>query len=272
MPTVKVNGISIHYERQGQGQPLLLIAGLGYDHWIFGSLAAALAGRFEVIVFDNRGAGRSAKPAGPYSAPMMAADTAGLIEALGLGPMAVFGHSMGGLIAQQLVLDRPDLVSHLILASTNFGGPNHVPVSPEALAVMLDTTSDPVTRLHNGVTIAATPGFPQREPELYSEIINYRLTGPVGPVEYQAQLAVGLGLVTPEAAFENKLHRVACPTLILFGEHDVVVPVANAALLADRIAGSQVQILPGCGHIFPLEAPAVAAAAIERWFDRVETQ
>ena len=262
MPTLTANDIQIYYEIHGSGQPLVLISGLGYGLWQWHRMVPGLSEHFQVIVYDNRGAGQTDKPAGPYSASMMAADLAGLLDGLGVEKTAVLGHSMGGFIAQQLVLDRPDLVSHLILASTNFGGPNHIPVSPEALAIMMDTTSDPLTRLKNGVTIAAAPGFPENQTDIFQSIIAYRLTAPVPTEAYQAQMGVGLGLATAEAAYEGKLRQVSVPTLILFSEHDIVVPVGNAELLAGELSNSQIVVLPDAGHIFPLEMPEAANKAI----------
>ena len=262
MPTITANDIQIYYEIHGSGRPLVLISGLGYGLWQWRRMLPGLAEHFQVIVYDNRGAGQTDKPAGPYSAPMMAADLAGLLDGLGVGKTAVLGHSMGGFIAQQLALDRPDLVSHLILAATNFGGPNHIPVTLEALTIMMDTTSDPLTRLQNGVTIAAAPGFPEAQPELFQSIIDYRLTGPVSPEACQAQMGVGLGLATAGVAYEGKLGQTAVPSFILFGEHDKVVPVGNADLLAKELPNSQIIVLPGAGHIFPLETPGAANEAI----------
>lgn len=262
MPTIKANDIQIYYEIHGSGRPLVLISGLGYGWWQWQRMLPGLAQQLQVIVYDNRGAGQTDKPPGPYSAPLMAADLAGLLDALAVRPTAVLGHSMGGFIAQQLVLDRPDLVSHLILASTNFGGPNHIPITPEAMAVLMDTTSDPLTRLKNGVSIAAAPGFTEAQPELFQSIIDYRLTVPVPSEAYQAQMGVGLGLVSAEAAFEGKLSQVTVPALILFGAHDKVVPVGNAELLAKELPHSQTTILPDAGHIFPLETPEAANEAI----------
>jgi len=265
MPTITANDIQIYYEIHGKGRPLVLISGLGYGLWQWQRMLPGLAKHFQVLVYDNRGAGQTDKPAGPYSAAMMAADLAGLLDGLGLRETAVLGHSMGGFIAQQLVLDRPDLVSHLILASTNFGGPNHIPVSPEALAIMMDTSSDPLTRLRNGIRIAAAPGYPETQPDVFQSIIDYRLTAPVPPEAYQAQIGVGLGLVSPEAAYEGKLGKVNVPTLILFAEHDKVVPLGNAKLLANELPNSKTIILPDAGHIFPLETPEAANQAITQF-------
>lgn len=262
MPTICVNDIDLYYELYGDGEPLVLISGLGYGLWQWHKMIPFLAERRQVIAFDNRGAGQTAKPAGPYTAAMLAEDTARLIEEVIGGPAAVMGHSMGGFIAQQLVLSRPDLVGKLILASTNFGGPNAAPVPPEALAAMMDRSGDPADVVRRGVAVATAPGFIDAHPDALTELINYRFSNPVPPEAYQAQMAIGLGLLSPAAAFDGKLGAIQAPTLILFGAHDRVVPPANAQLLAAQIRHSQTVILPGAGHMFPLEAPAEAARAV----------
>ena len=249
MPKVHANGIDIHYEVAGGGAPLLLIAGLGYGGWLWHKVVPGLAEHFQVITFDNRGAGETDKPEGPYTVQMLAADTSGLLEALGIRRAHVLGHSMGGFVAQELVLSRPDLVDRLILASTNFGGPNHVPVTPEALAAMMDRSGDLLEVIRRGIAVATAPGFAETHPEIVQELVAYRLSNPVPPAQYQAQMTVGLGLLSAESCFEHRLPAVQSPTLILFGEHDRVVPPANAALLTRAIPNSTVRILPDAGHI-----------------------
>jgi pimeloyl-ACP methyl ester carboxylesterase len=224
-----------------------------------------LAEHLQVIAFDNRGVGQSDKPAGPYSAPLLAADTAGLIEALDIGPTAVMGHSMGGFIAQELTLSRPELVGKLILSATNFGGPRHIPVTQEALAVLTDMQSDPIERLRRGILISCAPGVGERHPEIVQEWLDYRMRNPILPAPYQAQLAIGMALMSEAACFEHRLKDVHVPALILFGEHDKVVPPGNADLLASQISDSTVEILANAGHFFPFEVPQQATSAIVRF-------
>lgn len=262
MPKAQSNGIELYYETHGAGQPLVLISGLGYPLWQWHKMVPFLTEHFQVVTFDNRGVGQSDKPAGPYTAQMLAADTAGLLDALGIENAIIAGHSMGGFIAQAMALDFPQKVKKLILCSTNFGGPHHVPVMPEAMKVLTDVTSDALTRLKNGLVVSTAPGWAEKNPEMIEAWIQWRIANPIEPAPYQAQLAIGLGLMTEAAAFENKLPRLNVPTLILFGTHDKVVPPENASLLAEKIADSKVLILPDAGHFFPIEIAEAASRAI----------
>jgi pimeloyl-ACP methyl ester carboxylesterase len=169
---------------------------------------------------------------------------------------------MGGFIAQAMALEYPERVDKLILASTNFGGPRHVPVTPEAMAVLSDVESDPLTRLRNGILVSTAPGFAERQPELIQKWLDWRVANPLDMAGYQAQMGIGLALIPEAASFESKLPDVSTPTLILFGAHDKVVPPANADLLAKQITGSQIRILPDAGHFFPLEVPEEASQVV----------
>lgn len=263
MPTITANGLQLSYEISGDGHPLLLISGIGYGAWFWHSLIPLLSPHFQVISFDNRGSGQSDKPEGPYSLANMAADTAGLLDALNLKPAAILGHSLGGFIAQEIAVSRPDLLSHLILASTSHGGPNAVPITQQAIDVLTNRTGDIQEVVKRGIAVAAEPGLAERDPDLAQALLNYRLSAPVPPAAYAAQTAVGLGMAAfTEADVAKRLSAIHVPTLILSGEHDLVVPSGNAALLAQKIPNAQLAILPNTGHIFPLEAPELTAQLI----------
>lgn len=262
MPTIHANGINMEYEIHGTGEPLLLIAGLGYDRWMWHKMIPCLAEHFQVIAYDNRGVGGTDKPAGPYTAQLLADDAAALLHTLNIEKAHTMGHSMGGYIAQALALNYPQLVNKLILSATNFGGPNHVPVTQEALLVLMDTKSEPLARLRNGIVISTASGFAENHPEIIEAWVNYRATHPLDPLAYQAQLAIGLGLMSAEASFDGKLSQVQAPTLILFGAEDKVVPPGNALLFAQQIPDSRIIALPQVGHFYPFEAPVAAANAV----------
>ena len=262
MPKIKTNNIELYYEIHGAGQPLVLISGLGYPLWQWHKMVPFLAEHFQVITFDNRGVGQSDKPAGPYTAQLLAADTAGLLDTLGVEKAIIAGHSMGGFVAQAMALDFPQKVAKLILCSTNFGGPHHVPVTSEAMKVLTDVTSDALTRFKNGLSVSTAPDWSENNPEMIEEWVKWRVANPIDPAPYQAQMAIGFGLMPEAAAFENKLPRLNVPTLILFGAHDKVVPPENASLLAEKISGSKIVILPNAGHFFPIEVAEAASRTI----------
>jgi len=203
MPKTTCNGIELYYEIHGKGKPLVLISGLRYSLWQWHKMIPILAEYFQVITFDNRGVGQSDKPAGPYTAQMLAADTVGLLEALNIEMAIIMGHSMGGFIAQAMALGFPQRLGKLILCSTNFGGPHHIPVTPEAMKVLTDVSSDPLTRFKNGLFVSTAPGWAENHPELIQEWIDWRTANPIEPIPYQAQLAIGLELLPVEAAFED---------------------------------------------------------------------
>jgi len=262
VPVENVNGITIEYEVHGEGEALVLISGLGYPRWQWHRMVPALGEHFQVITFDNRGTGGSDKPAGPYTAQMLAQDTIGLIDTLGIDRAVFVGHSMGGFIVQAIGLDFPDRADKLVLSSTNFGGPNHMPVTPEAMAVLSDTTSDPLTRFTNGLKVSTAPGWADANPEIVQEWVSWRVANPVDMAGYQSQMAIGLGLISAEACFESKLGQITAPTLIISGEFDKVVPPENTNLLQEKISGSQVVLIPDAGHFFPIEVPEIAAKHI----------
>lgn len=258
-----VGDIQIAYEVHGEGHPLVLISGVGYGGWFWHKVVPALAEHFQVVTFDNRGAGGTDKPDGPYTTQMMAADTAGLLDGLGIRKAYVLGHSLGGFIAQELALTRPDLVEKLILASTTYGGPNVIPITPEALEVLTKRDGNPVELVRRGIQVACAPGFGERHPEVVQELLEYRLTNPVPPAQYQAQVMAGAAHNA-----ENRIGQIACPVLVLFGEHDKVVPLGNAELLAGKLPNARVKILSGVGHVFPVEDPEATVQAILEFLEK----
>jgi 3-oxoadipate enol-lactonase len=136
VPHIKANGINIYYESHGEGEPLFLIAGLGATHHLWELQVPSFARWYRVVAFDNRGSGETDKPTEPYSIAFFADDTAALMDALGIPMAHVYGQSMGGLIAQEFALRHAQRLHGLVLGCTTFGGPNSVPPSPQAAALL----------------------------------------------------------------------------------------------------------------------------------------
>lgn len=215
MPTVTVNDITVYYEVRGEGEPLVLIGGLSNVITDYARMIPRLSRRCTVITFDNRGAGRTDKPDIPYSIGMMADDTAGLLNALGLGPVNVLGISMGGRIAVDLALRYPALVKSLILVSTFVKRipPNR---SSHLLTVML-------------------------------KIAQWRTMGNTYAQSRDAALRQRDASRSYDAA--DRLNEIDVPTLILHGKKDRLAPYALAEEMHAGIRGSRMITFNG-GHHF----------------------
>ncbi len=133
------NGARLYYEVYGQGEPLLLIMGLGANHLAWSAQVPVYAREFKVIVFDNRGTGQSNFPQGvDCTIPLMADDAAALLDFLGVDSAHVYGVSMGGMIAQEMALRHPEKVRSLILGATSPGGPHAVAPDAQGLRALIE--------------------------------------------------------------------------------------------------------------------------------------
>ena len=259
--------IELAYQVRGQGDAIvLLIMGLGGRSADWGEpFPKALAEDRRVIVFDNRGTGRSSKPRGPYSIAEMARDAIAVLDAVGAPRADVIGFSMGGMIAQHLALDHAARVDRMVLLATHCGGRNATPPMDVAMAAMmppLPGASIPEL-IASRVRAITAPGFAEREPALVEEIV-----------------AIALGLPTPSACFMAQLQAVIdddrfprldairTPTLVVHGDRDSLVPHPNGVTLHARIAGSSLVTLEGCGHLVSWEKPRELTDVVRAFFAR----
>ena len=131
MPVARTENLNMYYEIIGQGQPLVMIRGIGSnaDHWY--EQVPVLSKKYQLLVFDNRAIARSSDPGGSFSTRDMATDTVGLMEAVGIKKAHVLGYSMGGMIAQELALAYPAKIKGLILVATDCGASLRIEARPE---------------------------------------------------------------------------------------------------------------------------------------------
>lgn len=262
MPNVKVNDINIYYEIHGEGFPLLMIRGLSSDvyRWPL-SLVKEISKHFKVVLFDNRGAGRTDKPDIEYSIKMMAADTTGLMNVLNIEKAHILGYSMGGSIGQEIALDYPEKVKKLILCSAGCGGPKSVPASEEVrkgLASNREGLSDEEL-LRNWLPIYFTESFIQNNPDEVEKYIRRSLLAPIPPYAYRRQLMAAFSFNSYE-----RLKDIKTPTLVLSGKEDILVPHENSILLAENIPGARLSLLDNLGHgLFTPDPLLIAKIIIE---------
>lgn len=238
--------MNIKWESQGEGPPLLLIQGLGYGRWGWEPIVPGLAARHRVVTFDNRGIGESDKPEGPYTAAQMAGDALQVLDEAGIDRAHVLGASLGGMIAQELVVAAPERVDKLVLCCTTPGGPATVPMPEVTMRLFAEASSlAPEVALRRFVENALGEDPPT---ELVDDLFARRVANPPDPAGWQAQAAAGM-------TFQGVDGEIAAPTLILGGTADNVVDYRNAEALAARLPGARVELLEGAGHLFFWEQP-----------------
>ncbi len=245
MPTARVNSLDLFYQVQGnlQGPPVLFIAGLGGDHRSWERIAALLAGTYRCITFDNRDAGQSGRASSFYTIKDMAQDAAGLLHSLSVSQAHVVGYSMGGAIAQELALSFPTLVSRLALIATYTSGDPRGTAIFEGLGQLRKRLSrEEYSRIVVPWLYTAqeyqTPGFVE-------EALRRALDDPL----YQEQDAYERqSRATTTFYSQDRLHQIACPTLLVFGEEDIMTPLRFARRLNDGIHQSRLVVLAGAGH------------------------
>ncbi len=240
--------VAIAWEEHGSGPPLLLVMGLGYGRWGWEPILAPLAERYRVLVFDNRGYGESDVPPGPYTAAELAGDALAVMDAAGVERAHVLGASLGGAVAQELALRHAERVERLVLVATMSGITNMHPLPAPTLRLMAEApTLEPAVALRRFVENALAP---EAEPALVERIVELRVANPADPAGWAAQAGIW-------ASFDvwDELPAVTAPALVVQGEGDVVVAPENAPLLASRIPGAELRLVPG-GHLFFWNRPA----------------
>lgn len=255
----------VAYEARGSGETLLLVAGLGRDRRMWDAQVPALSAAMRVVVFDNRGVGESPRPAGPYTAAQMAEDAFELLDRLGVGRAFVAGASLGGLIAQEMALARPERVARLALLCTHPGQPRFVPTARETLAAIVpDPNADPYERLLGAMRLAYGRRYWAEHAEALAAAARARLGSLPSAEAWWAQAAAG-------ASFAWAGRRVTAPTLVLTGDEDLIVPPVNSRTLRDLIPDSELRVFPGTGHYFFLERPQAVNRALADFFLSDET-
>ncbi|MGB2676329.1 MAG: alpha/beta fold hydrolase [Candidatus Acidiferrum sp.] len=247
-------GARIYWDEEGQGEPVLLIMGLGYTAHMWYRLRPRFAARYRTLAFDNRGVGRSDVPPGPYSIELMASDAAAVLDAAGLKSVHLLGVSMGGMIAQEFALLYPQRVRSLILGCTTAGGPAAARAEPAAIEVLKARGMTPDQRAAATVPFIYDPATPR---ELIDEDLAVRQPWFPSPEGYAAQLQA---IFSWEAY--SRLSQITAPTLVIHGQSDRLVPPENAKLIADRIPGAKRLMIPHASHLFITDQPEAAHQAI----------
>jgi pimeloyl-ACP methyl ester carboxylesterase len=247
MPYTTTTVAPLWWEESGEGDPVLLVMGHIYGLGMWHRVRPALADRYRVICFDNRGVGRSRRASGAYSIGDMAADAFAVLDAAGVISAHLYGASMGGLVVQEMALSRPERVRSLVLACTGCPSDETAPSRPPG-----GWRYRIPTRLLTGVVRRT----------MYSADVPKHLV--------DEDLRILVGTKTSAAALTEQARAIAAyrssdrvgditaPTLVLHGTGDTVVAYERGVELAERIPGAQLHTFDGGGHNFTTEATGEA--------------
>jgi len=250
MPYAKVNDINMYYEIHGEGEPIVLNSGAGGRVESQEIIVNALSSEYRVIAYEVRGSGRTDSPDIPFTWDMLADDLAGLLDALDIGSVHIFGESLGSVIATFFTLRHPDKVTSLILASSSPGGA-HTVYSKELMALIPKFPEmTPEERAEAQIKLFITPEYIENNPDYVEKRTKSMLAS--------ATAAAAGGFAKNSQSLQvydvyDRLPEIGVPTLVVHGEADIACLVDNGRVIASRIPSAELVTFPGTGHLL-LEA------------------
>jgi pimeloyl-ACP methyl ester carboxylesterase len=245
-------GVRLHYEVEGSGEPLVLIPGTGQGGGIWTNQIAAFRERYLCIAIDNRGAGQSEVTDTGYTIPQMAADAIALLDQIGIERAHLCGQSMGALIAQEVAIERPDLAGTLQLHGT-FDRTANYPHLRRQLEIRLQLVRRELWDIFgpNSVVWLNPPEYVNaHDDELSAQQERFFKNLPDARAlagHFEADLAYDAN---------GRLSQITAPTVITAGSHDITTLPAYAETVQRQIAGSELHIFAGAGHLPFLQMPA----------------
>lgn len=261
----KANGISMNYQIKGKGSNLVLIHGAGDNLKMWYNQVPVFARSFRVITYDVRGSGKTESPEGKYSVSLLAQDAYELMKAIGVKEAYFVGYSMGGRIAAQLALNYPKLVKALVLASSS---PDLTPPPPEALGrrremLELLDKGDMKAFVELMARDVFSPGFESSHPTEFEEYMKVKLQNK--PDGIARIMRMGQPRSSPD------LSKIKCPVLLLVGENDWIMGLAQGKEAHEAIRGSKLVVLPA-GHAAPIESPDKFNSAVVEFLNEVKSK
>jgi 3-oxoadipate enol-lactonase len=259
MASFRVGPNELYYERSGAGEPLILIMGMSGTHLSWGEpFLDALRRDFDVVIYDHRGMGKSGRTEPTFTIGDLAEDAVALLDELGWDSAHVCGISMGGMVAQELVLRHPERVRTLTLGCTYAGGAGATLTSPEVGTRLFESmqSGDRERALRVGWEVNVSRAFAADEAQ-YAEFRRRAIEVPANLPTIMAQMQA----IMPHNT-SARLGEISAPTLVIHGTDDEMLSYRNGEAIASAIPGARLEILDGIGHLFFWEEPERSAALI----------
>lgn len=243
------DGVRLAHQGEGAGFPLLLLPGQSNNHHWWDGIREDFHGSHRTITFDYRGTGDSDKPDIPYSTKGFADDAIAVLDELGIDRADVYGTSMGGRVAQWLAAEYPGRVRALVLGCTSPGSRHGVERGNEIRQLL----ADPATAQRTLLDLMYTPAWLARTSGPYRT-----LGDPAMPAYAQRRHLIA----SHRHDAWDVLPTITAPTLVVHGSDDRFNPVANAPLLAERIPGARLELIPGARHAYFEEFRSTASPLV----------
>jgi len=245
MPKVKANNITMNYDQQGSGEPLVLIPYLAADYACYAFQVAEYAKHFTCISIDLRGTGESDKPEGAYSTEVLADDIAAFMQALGTGPAHVTGLSLGGAVGMWLAAKYPEKVKSLSLHSAWHRSDLHTKTVVGSWQIMAQALSSVPEMVIRGILPwCLTPELYSQNPEFIQQVEAFVRSRPAQPLP--SFMEQSNAVLAHDA--EAQLRRIAAPTQITFGGRDLLTSTRFAEPLKNGIRNSELLAFEQCAH------------------------
>lgn len=261
MDTATVGDVELCYRLVGQGPPLVMIIGYTASlEWWNPTLVEALSSNRQVLLFDNRGSGRSSSGSKRFTIRQFASDTAGLMDSLGIDRAEVVANSMGGMIAQELVLNFPRKVNRLVLNCTTCGGLRAKLPKLDVMKRLVTTRGTQAENVRKNIDFLFPPAFLKEHPEVLERLLESIEKAPATPESARRQAMAIAGFST-----YRRLPFIKSPTLVMAGTEDILIPPENSRVLANRIPNARLRFFEGAGHRFTAQFPVEVAAEIKEF-------
>ena len=263
MPKLKINDIELYYEIHGEGEPIVFISGFSADHTAWREIVDKFQENYQVIIFDNRGAGQTDAPLKDYTIEEMAEDVATLCEKLNVKKAHFVGNSMGGFILQVLAYRYPHLVKSAIMSNTAMTTQCCFHLYVAAQLELLKAKAPLATVIKASCTWAFSFRF-LTMPGMYDSLIQFSLANP-----YPFTLQGYEGQYAALERFDSRewVNQIIVPTLVIGSDQDLIFSEATVKLLKSHIPNAKYFSFTECGHLPFIEYPDQFAHVVREFID-----
>ena len=265
MKRLSVRGVDLHVLVRGSGMPLVLVHGFPLDHSMWGAQIERFASQTQVIAPDLRGFGLSGVTTGTVTMEQMADDLVAILDGLGVTePVVLAGLSMGGYVAFQFARKYPERLRALVLCNTRSAA--DTPQARESRLKLVEQV----------LAVGPAPVADAMLPRFFAAESFQRVPGAVEFVRERILLTPAEGIAAALRGLAQRpdvtelLAQIQVPTLVIAGSDDAIVPESEMREMAAKIAGSELIVLPGVGHLSALEAPVEFNSVLARFLRRLE--